>query len=82
MKHALDPHAMTATPRHDERERQAFVGALRGHLASRVMPGNYQVYAQRVGPAFERQHVADDLLHRGPAGRVARRTAICWSLRQ
>ena len=56
MKHALDPHAMTATPRHDERERQAFVGALRGHLASRVMPGNYQVYAQRVGPAFERQH--------------------------
>ena len=56
MKHPLDPHAMTATPRHDERERQAFVGALRGHLASRVMPGNYQVYAQRVGPAFEREH--------------------------
>ena len=52
----LDPHPLLPTPDHDERERQAFVGALRGHLASRVMPGNYAVYERRVGPAFEREH--------------------------
>ena len=56
MTQTFEQHAMAARPRHDERERQAFVGALRGHLARRVMPGNYAVYRERVEPAFLREH--------------------------
>lgn len=49
------PHAMLPQPTHDERERQAFVTTLRGHLASQLMPGNYALYERRVEPAFIRQ---------------------------
>ena len=56
MTHRLKPHALLPDERHDERERQAFVGALRGHLAGRVMPGNYAIYRARIEPEFERQH--------------------------
>jgi 2-polyprenyl-3-methyl-5-hydroxy-6-metoxy-1,4-benzoquinol methylase len=56
MTHRLSPHALLPDERHDERERQAFVGALRGYLAGRVMPGNYAIYRGRVEPEFERQH--------------------------
>lgn len=52
----LSPHALLPDDRHDERERQAFVGALRGHLAGRVMPGNYAIYRASVEPEFERHH--------------------------
>jgi len=46
-------HAMLPDLDHDEKARQSFVKSLRGHLASRVMPGNYQVYASRVEPQFK-----------------------------
>lgn len=52
----FDFHPLLPEPNHDERERQAFVTAFRGHLASRVVPGNYTVYKERVEPAFEKQH--------------------------
>ncbi|MBU6211555.1 MAG: methyltransferase domain-containing protein [Gammaproteobacteria bacterium] len=56
MSRRLSPHALLPDDRHDERERQAFVGALRGHLAGRVMPGNYAIYRASVEPEFERHH--------------------------
>ncbi len=56
MNHRLAPHALLPDELHDERERQAFVGALRGHLAGRVMPGNYALYRTRIEPEFEREH--------------------------
>jgi ubiquinone/menaquinone biosynthesis C-methylase UbiE len=49
-------HAMLPTPRHDEQARQDFVGALRGHLSAKVMPGAYRVYQARVEPAFRARH--------------------------
>lgn len=63
MSHRLTPHALLPNERHDERERQAFVGALRGHLAGRVMPGNYAIYRHRVEAEFERQHGRKPLHH-------------------
>lgn len=56
MSRRLSPHALLPDEHHDERERQAFVGALRGHLAGRVMPGNYAIYRASVEPEFERHH--------------------------
>ncbi len=41
---------------HDEQARQGFVAALRKHLASKVMPGNEQVYKARGEPAFREKH--------------------------
>jgi ubiquinone/menaquinone biosynthesis C-methylase UbiE len=49
---AFKHHEMLPTPRHDEQARQDFVGSLRAHLSSRVMPGAYEVYARRVEPAI------------------------------
>jgi ubiquinone/menaquinone biosynthesis C-methylase UbiE len=49
-------HAMLPTPTHDEAAYQSFVKSLRGHLASKVMPGTYAVYEKRVAPAFEAKH--------------------------
>lgn len=49
-------HDMLPRPKHDEHALQSFVKTLRGHLASRVMPGNYQVYQARVEPAFRAEH--------------------------
>ncbi len=49
-------HAMLPDPTHDEQSRQDFVGALRGHLSSRLMPGAYKVYASKVEPAFKAKH--------------------------
>ena len=49
-------HAMLPDTNHDEQARQDFVGALRGHLSGRLMPGAYKVYAARVEPAFKAQH--------------------------
>ena len=49
---AFKRHDMLPTPRLDEQARQDFVGALRGHLSGRLMPGAYQVYARRVEPAL------------------------------
>ncbi|MCZ8132906.1 MAG: class I SAM-dependent methyltransferase [Steroidobacteraceae bacterium] len=46
-------HAMLPKPTHDEAAMQAFVKSLRGHLASRVMPGTYAVYQARIEPAFK-----------------------------
>lgn len=49
-------HALLPTPQHDEQARQDFVGALRGHLSGRVMPGNYQLFERRVAPLFAAEH--------------------------
>ena len=49
-------HPMLAESTLDERERQQFVTQLRGHLASRVVPGNYSVYERRVEPRFRARH--------------------------
>lgn len=43
---------MLPQPQHDERARQDFVGALRTHLAAKIVPGNRLVYERRVGPAL------------------------------
>jgi ubiquinone/menaquinone biosynthesis C-methylase UbiE len=63
---AADParyHAMLPGPLHDERARQDFVGTLRSHLASRVVPGHRVVYEKRVAPALQAR------LGRAPADR-------------
>ena len=52
----LKHHEMLAEPNHDERARQQFVAAFRGHLSGKVMPGAYQVYHGRVEPAFRARH--------------------------
>ncbi len=49
-------HAMLPPLSHDERERQVFVGALRAHLSSKVMPGNYILYREYIEPTFKAQH--------------------------
>lgn len=49
----MTPHAMLPTPTHDELAMQNFVKSLRGHLSSRVMPGVYAVYQNRVEPKFK-----------------------------
>lgn len=49
-------HDMLADTTHDERERQHFVTQLRGHLASRIVPGNYAVYERRVKSRFQHRH--------------------------
>ena len=49
-------HAMLPDTTHDEQSRQDFVGALRGHLSGRLMPGAYKVYASKVEPAFKAKH--------------------------
>ena len=48
-------HAMLPATTHDEQARQDFVGAFRGHLSGRLMPGTYQVFASRVEPAFKQR---------------------------
>jgi SAM-dependent methyltransferase len=48
-------HAMLPQPQHDEQARQDFVAAFRGHLSGKLMPGNYQIFAQRIEPKFERE---------------------------
>jgi ubiquinone/menaquinone biosynthesis C-methylase UbiE len=52
----FNEHEMLPQPDHDEHALQSFVKSLRGHLASRVMPGTYQVYQSRVEPAFRAEH--------------------------
>ena len=52
----FNEHAMQPRRNHDEQARQDFVGALRGHLSGRLMPGAYQVYEARVEPAFKTRH--------------------------
>lgn len=49
---AFKQHDMLPTPGHDEQARQDFVASLRGHLSGRLMPGAYQLYERRVGPAL------------------------------
>ncbi len=49
-------HGMLPSTSHDEQSRQEFVGALRGHLSGRLMPGAYRVYSEKVEPAFKARH--------------------------
>jgi len=49
-------HEMFATPDHDEASRQEFVSDFRVHLASRVFPGNFPTYYNRVLPEFAKAH--------------------------
>lgn len=53
---SFQQHPMLAKPQHDEQARQDFVAAFRGHLSGQLMPGNYQIFAQRVEPKFQREH--------------------------
>ena len=53
---AFKAHVMQPVTNHDEQARQDFVGALRGHLSGRIMPGAYKVYEARVEPAFKARH--------------------------
>lgn len=53
---AFKAHVMQPGTNHDEQARQDFVGALRGHLSGRIMPGAYKVYEARVEPAFKARH--------------------------
>lgn len=53
---AFTAHAMQPATSHDEQARQDFVGALRGHLSGRIMPGAYRVYGSKVEPAFKARH--------------------------
>ena len=50
LQHDLLPRA-----NHDELARQDFVHSLKLHLATRVAPGNKQVYERRAKPRFEQQ---------------------------
>jgi ubiquinone/menaquinone biosynthesis C-methylase UbiE len=52
---------MLPETQHDEQARQDFVGALRGHLSARVMPGAYKIYQSRVLPAFVAAHGREPL---------------------
>lgn len=66
MKRTADPsryHPLLPQATHDERARQEHVGALRRHLAARVVPGHRVVYEQRVLPQLRRE------LGRDPANR-------------
>lgn len=45
------PSGITPSPNHDEAARLDFVKSLRAHVAGKVMPGNYQVFEDRVEPA-------------------------------
>jgi len=56
-------HPSMPRANHDERARQQHVGALRRHLAARVVPGHRVVYERRVLPELRRQ------LGRDPADR-------------
>lgn len=56
MKAPLDPHAALPPLSLEDRGRQDFVAALRGHLSSRVMPGNHALYSKVVEPRFEQRH--------------------------
>lgn len=49
-------HEMLPSTTHDEQARQEFVGALRGHLSGRLMPGAYRVYHEKVEPSFKARH--------------------------
>ncbi len=49
----FDRHAMLPSLSHDETARQSFVKSLRGHLASRVMPGTYKMYHSVIEPRFK-----------------------------
>lgn len=49
-------HEMLPGTDHDERARQDFVAAFRGHLSGTLMPGAYKVYEKRVEPAFRARH--------------------------
>lgn len=53
---AFHRHSMLPQPQHDEQARQDFVTALRGHLSGKLMPGNYQIFARRIEPSFQRQY--------------------------
>lgn len=51
----LDPHNMLAERNHDEESRQSFVNDFRVHLASKVFPGNFPSYYNRVLPTFVKE---------------------------
>lgn len=52
----MNVERMQPALRHDEKARQDFVTALRGHLAARIMPGNRTVYEKELKPAFVERH--------------------------
>ena len=56
MKVPLVPHAVLPALSLDDTARQDFVAALRGHLSSRVMPGNHELYSKVVEPQFVERH--------------------------
>ena len=67
LAHPVLPHAD-----HDEAARQDFVKSLKLHLATRIAPGNKEIYEERVRPRFERAH-GHAPRDRHDVGRVMRR---------
>lgn len=49
-------HGMLPRASHDELARQNFVQSFKIHLATKVSPGNRQIYEQRAKARFEREH--------------------------
>lgn len=49
-------HPVLPAADHDEAARQAFVQSLKLHLATKVVPGNRELYESRLRPGFERAH--------------------------
>jgi SAM-dependent methyltransferase len=56
MLNHLKPHNMLPDRDHDEQARQDFVASLRSHLASRIMPGNAQLYKTKLKSEFIDKH--------------------------
>lgn len=47
------PHPLLPDTTHDDTARLDFVKSLRAYLSTRVLPGNFRIYEERVRPAFE-----------------------------
>jgi len=56
MKKLLEAHEVLPTLSLEDKGRQDFIAVLRGHLSSRVMPGNQALYSKVVEPRFEHRH--------------------------
>ena len=50
------PHAVLPETTHDEEAYLSFLGTLKTHLQSEILPGNQKVYKARVEPAFRKKH--------------------------
>lgn len=49
-------HPILPDTTHDDTARLDFVKSLRGYLSTRVLPGNFRIYEERVLPEFQAEH--------------------------